>query len=98
MQQKQALIIINALPADALQSIGMSERLIRHAKSAGTFAGGWYRPIQELCENHGVACPLDAFNWKSSAIKLGKSEKVPQGNARGTPREKSVKAKGERKQ
>mgnify|MGYP000847628558 FL=1 len=72
MQQKYAPKIIDALSPDVLQhELGMTERSIRHAKSTGRFAAMWYRPIKELCESHGIYCPLDAFNWKQYAKNSG---------------------------
>lgn len=76
MQQKHATQIIEALTADVLKrELGMSDRAIRHAKSSGSFAALWYRPLKELCESHGIYCPLDAFNWKLPAKNSGKQAK-----------------------
>ncbi len=81
MTTKHAPRIINAITPDRLKDIGLTERTIRHAKSSGRFAAMWYLPIKELCESHGVFCPLEAFNWKVSAKKHGSSVNVCQGAA-----------------
>ena len=71
MTIKHASRIISAITPDRLLDIGMTERTIRHAKSSGRFAAMWYLPIKELCESHGVFCPLEAFTWKAPAKKHG---------------------------
>lgn len=65
MTQKPALHIVESLTPEALQAAGMSERLIRHARSTGTFAASWYRIVRSLCQRAQIDCPLDAFNWKA---------------------------------
>lgn len=67
MSDKPALPIIEAIGPARLEAIGFNERLIRHVRSSGTFAAGWYRAIRAECEAIGAECPLDAFNWKDAA-------------------------------
>jgi hypothetical protein len=74
MTQKHAPQIIEALTSQVLRDeLNMTDRAIRHAKTSGTFAAFWYRPLKELCESHGIFCPLDAFNWKDAAKNNGTS-------------------------
>lgn len=65
--QKPAVAIIDALGIERLEALGFNERLIRHVRSTGRFAAGWYRPILAECKAIGADCPLDAFNWKDAA-------------------------------
>lgn len=67
MTEKPASIIIDAIGADRLESLGFNDRLIRHVRSTGRFAAGWYRAIAAECAALGVECPLEAFNWKDNA-------------------------------
>lgn len=66
MTDKPALIIINSLGTECLERLGFNERLLRHVRSTGKFASGWYRPILTACNAVGAECPLDAFNWKDT--------------------------------
>ena len=65
--------IIEGLPDGSLERLGMTPRNIRHAKSSGRFSGLWYRRILNLCNEHGVSCPMDAFNWKGVDNNIGES-------------------------
>lgn len=67
MTDKPAISIIDALGAQRLEGLGFNDRLIRHVRSTGRFAAGWYRAVSAECEAVGVDCPLDAFNWKDAA-------------------------------
>ena len=67
MTEKPALPIIDAIGAPRLESLGFNERLIRHVRSTGKFAAGWYKTIRAECDAIGADCPLDAFNWKDGA-------------------------------
>ena len=79
MQKKIAPIIIDALTADLLVSeLGFTERNLRHARQTGKFASAWYSSLKDLCESHGIHCPLEAFNWKPIAKKDGIVSKTNQ--------------------
>lgn len=67
MTEKPAIIIIDALGIERLERLGFNDRLIRHVRSTGRFAAGWYRAIKAECETVGADCPLEAFNWKEAA-------------------------------
>ena len=80
MEQKHAPKIIDALPPNVLQdTLGMTDRAIRHAKSTGMFAAFWYRDVKEICERHGIFCPMEAFYWKGHAKKDGMPDLENQG-------------------
>ena len=64
MTIKPAAQIIDNLPAGELERLGMTDRLIRHARSTGRFAAAWYLGISQACVAAGVECPLGAFNFK----------------------------------
>ena len=81
MSSNPASQIIEALPDGALERLGMTARNIRHAKSSGRFSGLWYRRIRDLCMDHGVPCPMDAFNWKGDDTNLGNEVQDYKGSA-----------------
>lgn len=54
-----------------LAELEMTERNLRHIKTTGKFAGGWYGPISERCAEVGIICPKGAFNWKGHAKSIG---------------------------
>jgi hypothetical protein len=72
MQKKPSIKIIEALgEAFFTNTLGMTERTLRHARTQGTFASGWYKRVHFECISQGVPCPMDAFNWKGEDKELG---------------------------
>lgn len=71
---------INSIGQETLLSeLDVTERALRHAKNVGYFAAGWYLPVKEVSERHGVHCPIDLFNWKSLDKKRGAAPRKRQG-------------------
>lgn len=72
MTQSPSSQIIDAIGQEFFtDQLGITDRNLRHYRTSGKFAAGWYRDIHIECVLRGVACPLDAFNWKSPDKKLG---------------------------
>jgi hypothetical protein len=66
---KPSHTIIKALGRENIAArIGVSDFSIRHARASGKFPASWYAPLREMCAEAGVACSLDAFNWKSPLV------------------------------
>lgn len=56
--------IIDALTVKTIvDNTGLTERNVRHAKSTGKFSARWFQVLRDLCIEHGVYCPEDAFSW-----------------------------------
>lgn len=82
MSSYDASHIIANLGAGVIASeLGFTERNLRHARTTGKFAGGWYSEIKALCERHGVFCPMSAFSWKVADKKNGNAHGKIQGEA-----------------
>ena len=80
MSKNPSTQIIEALGEDFFtDTLGMTERTLRHARTQGTFAAGWYKDIHFECISRGVPCPMSAFNWKGDDKKLGDSAPEFQG-------------------
>lgn len=81
--------ITDNIPHDEIRAeFSVMDRSIRLARERGVFPASWYPGMKRLCELHGVDCPMDAFNWKSStsdapegadAIKRGHASATRQG-------------------
>lgn len=62
----EATHIIEGLGAERIKAMfGAADRTIRHAQATGRFAAGWYGPLKKACDEAGIECPMEAFNWKS---------------------------------
>ena len=55
----------------------MTERNIRHSRSAGRFAAKWYLAIKEVGEDLGVRVPLTAFSFERVELDLSESPEGP---------------------
>ena len=76
MQSPTVIEIVNTVgPERIKEKVGVSHHAVRKAREVGKFAGNWYGPIRELCDEVGIICPLDVFNWKTPSEKSG--PKVP---------------------
>lgn len=76
MAQNHVHTIINVLgEAYFLNTLGLTERNLRHAKSSGKFAAHYFDAVDEACRNKGLECPRDAFTWKVAAKDIGNGGK-----------------------
>jgi hypothetical protein len=57
-------IIENLGEKRLISELGFTERNLRHIRRQGKFPGSWYYPLKNLCDAHGVYCPVTAFVWK----------------------------------
>lgn len=62
--------ILDALDLTRLgQELDVKERSFRLARERGVFPAAWYPTVKRHCEEAGVSCPMDAFNWKSPSLE-----------------------------
>jgi hypothetical protein len=60
--------ITDTVGSDAICArLGVKPRSVRLARTEGRFPASWYAEISAMCDEAGVDCPLDAFNWKCTA-------------------------------
>lgn len=79
MKSNPAQMLIDAVGHEVLRdSLGLTERNLRHARSVGYFAAQWYAPIKVLAESRGVFCPMEAFNFKPVANLTGNASRSVQ--------------------
>lgn len=72
MHKNSAPDIIKAIGEDYFTDVlGFTQRNLRHVRATGTFASQWYAEISSACIEHGVGCPLSAFNMKVVDKQLG---------------------------
>ena len=72
MQHLSAPQIIEAIGEDYFtKNLGFTQRNLRHIRATGKFASQWYGEISKKCLEHGVPCPLSAFNMKVIDNKIG---------------------------
>lgn len=58
--------ILDRLDLDQLaDDLDVKERSFRLARERGVFPAAWYPTVKRHCEAAKIACPMDAFNWKS---------------------------------
>jgi len=68
--------IISTIGEDVLRArTGLSDHAIRHAKTTGAFAAGWFDELERMCVEAGVPCPRSAFNWKSPSSDAAPSDR-----------------------
>ena len=68
MSKTAVKIIIEAIGSESIcAKLDVSRHAVRYAKSDGVFPAAWYAGLLDLCRGAGIECPLDVFNWKSSA-------------------------------
>lgn len=80
MNKKAVHHIIDTLTADAVMArLDVSFHMIRHARTTGLFPASWYGPLKSMSDEVGIPCPLSAFNWKSTANKVGDGGAAIQG-------------------
>lgn len=65
------------------EALGLTKFSVRAARREGAFPARWYAPLKALCDEHGVPCPLVAFNWlapdKKTVEADGATPALPQG-------------------
>lgn len=54
-----------------LETLGWTERNLRHAKSVGKISALWFDAIDKACLAKGFQCPRAAFNMKEPAKDIG---------------------------
>ncbi|MGR3599171.1 MAG: hypothetical protein ACU0FH_02020 [Heliomarina sp.] len=47
------------------EGVGVGKTAVGNAVSEGIFPASWYRVVKSLCDETGIECPLEAFNFKS---------------------------------
>ncbi|WP_109464387.1 helix-turn-helix domain-containing protein [Albibacillus kandeliae] len=47
--------------------LGVGKASITNALREGAFPASWYMEVKALCDASGLDCPLEAFNFRSSA-------------------------------
>ena len=45
------------------QRLGVRKAAIANAVADGRFPSRWYKVISRMCEDSGIDCPLNAFNF-----------------------------------
>tara|TARA_R110000851_G_scaffold22626_13_gene67030 strand:- start:1285 stop:1560 length:276 start_codon:yes stop_codon:yes gene_type:complete len=74
MKHNSAPHIIDAIGEDYFTGVlKFTPRNLRHVRATGTFASQWYEEISKTCHEHGVSCPMSAFNMKRIDNKIGTS-------------------------
>ena len=72
MQHLSAPQLIEAIGEDYFTNdLGFTQRNLRHIRATGKFASQWYGEISKKCFEHGVPCPLSAFNMKVIDKEIG---------------------------
>lgn len=56
---------------EAERRLGVGRRSLRLAREREVFPASWYPQIRDFCEERGLNCPMDAFNWKSPSENTG---------------------------
>ncbi|MFC4668360.1 hypothetical protein ACFO5X_07335 [Seohaeicola nanhaiensis] len=52
------------------ERIGVGKTAVGNAVSDGLFPARWWREIKEMCDEQGLECPVDLFNF----ISIDKAE------------------------
>lgn len=62
--------ILSAIDLDGLKAeLGVKDRTIRLVRERRIFPASWYPAVKSRCDDAGIECPLDAFNWKREAAE-----------------------------
>ena len=70
--------IIKALGMEViLHALGLRKRMLFYMQQKGKFPSGWYREIKRLCDENGVFCPMEAFDWKEPQKTEREEESSP---------------------
>lgn len=51
--------------------VGVVETAVINAKRKPLLPGRWYAPVKELCDEDGIDCPIEAFNWSRAENEAG---------------------------
>ena len=66
--QAPVFTILSAIDLDALKAdLGVKDRSIRLVRERKVFPASWFPHVKRLCDEAGIDCPIDAFNWKGTA-------------------------------
>lgn len=66
MDQHQVHQIVSQLGDEAItRELGVSIHSVRAAKRERVFPASWYAAVKRLCDEAGIDCPEDAFNFRS---------------------------------
>jgi hypothetical protein len=71
--------IVSALGAKEIgAAVGLRHSsAVYNAAADGSFPASWFRSLRDMCEEVGIECPEELFNWKAPV----------EGNVSGTCRE-----------
>lgn len=64
MNKPKVKEITDAIGNELPDALDVKPRSVRAAREFGVFPASWFNVVEHLCEENGIECPRDAFNFR----------------------------------